>query len=92
MEFFFLRETDSVFPGRLHLYDSDREQVYTIVTNQGDSEVLLLEDGTVYYRASDRLYAAPITEKGIGTARLVAKDYSIRDVHWAFIKPSGERP
>src|SRR5205085_9348068 len=30
-----------IFPGRLHLYDVDTEQVFSITTNQGDSEVLL---------------------------------------------------
>jgi len=35
---------------------------------------------------SDRLYSAPVTDKGIGVARLVAKDEIIRDAHWAFLK------
>lgn len=34
----------------------------------------------------DRLYSAPITEKGIGAAHLIATDEAIRDAHWAFIK------
>jgi hypothetical protein len=70
----------------LHLYDIDNEKVYTIETHQGDSEVLLIEDGVVYYRASDRLYSAPITALGLGSARLVATDEAIRDAHWSFIK------
>ena len=52
--------------------DARSEQLFTIDTTQGDSEVLLIEDGTVYYRASHRLYSAPITEKGIGASRLLA--------------------
>jgi hypothetical protein len=79
-------ESAVVYPGRLHLYDIDTERVYTIETKQGDSEVLLIENGTVYYRASDRLYSVPITDKGIGVARLIATDEAIRDAHWAFIK------
>jgi hypothetical protein len=75
-----------VFPGRLHLYDVDSERSYTIDTNQGDSEILLVENGTIYYRASDRLYSAPITETGIGRPRLLATDDAIRDAHWAFTK------
>jgi hypothetical protein len=75
-----------VFPGRLHLYNIETERLDTIVTNQGDSEILLIENDTVYYRVSDRLYSAPITEKGIGAAKLIAKDDLIRDSHWAFIK------
>jgi hypothetical protein len=75
------------FPGRLHLYNVETEQVFSIATNQGDSEVLLVENGMVYYRAADELYSAPITDKGIGRARLLATDDSIRDAHWAFVKP-----
>src|SRR5205823_12061756 len=41
-----------VFHGRLHLYDLDNGHTYTITTNQGDSEILLVDNSTVYYRAS----------------------------------------
>jgi hypothetical protein len=76
----------NVFPGRLHLYNIETERVFTIETKQGDSEILLVENNAVYYRVSDRLYSAPITDKGIGTAKLIATDDIIRDSHWAFIK------
>lgn len=83
---YLLKEYKDVYPGRLHLYDVDTGHTYTISTNQGDSEVLLVDNNTVYYRASDRLYSAPITESGIGPARLLATADAIRDAHWAFIK------
>jgi hypothetical protein len=75
-----------VYPGRLDVYNIDTEKLFTIATNQGDSEILLIEDNTVYYRVSDRLYKAPITDRGIGVASLIATDEAIRDAHWAFIK------
>jgi len=75
-----------VFPGRLHLYDASTERTYTIITNQGDSEILLVENGAVYYRASDRLYRADLTDKGLSPGRLLATSDVIRDAHWAFIK------
>jgi hypothetical protein len=75
-----------VYPGRMYLYEVATEHVYPIVTNQADSEVLLVENGTVYYRASNRLYSAPITDAGISHPRLLSTDEAIRDVHWAFIK------
>jgi hypothetical protein len=75
-----------VYPGRMYLYEVATEHIYPIVTNQADSEVLLVEGGTVYYRASNRLYSAPITDAGIGHPRLLATDEAIRDAHWAFIK------
>jgi hypothetical protein len=75
-----------VFSGRLHLYNIETERVFTIETKQGDSEILLVENDTVYYRVTDRLYSAPITSKGIEAAHLIAKDDIIRDSHWAFVK------
>jgi hypothetical protein len=60
--------------------------MYTIGTNQGDSEILLVTDKTVFYRVSDRLYSAPVTDQGIGTAHLLATADAIRDAHWAFVK------
>jgi hypothetical protein len=47
---------------------------------------LLVQNNTVYYRVTDRLYSVPITDKGIGTAKPIATDNIIRDSHWAFIK------
>ncbi len=61
-----------IFPGRLYLYDVATERLYTIATNQGDSEILLVEDGVVYYRVSDRLYSATITGKDLSPGHLLA--------------------
>lgn len=47
---------------------------------------LPVENDTVYYRVSDRLYSASILSKGIGAAQLIAKDHIICDFNWAFIK------
>jgi len=81
-----LADSDTVFLGRLDLYDVDSGQTYSIVTSQGDSEVLLIENDIVYYRASDRLYSAAIAKAGLGQAKLLAAADVIRDAHWAFIK------
>ena len=75
-----------VYPGRLHLYDVETERLFTITTHQADSEILLVENKTAYYRISDRLYSAPVTEKGIGAAVLLATSDLVRYAHWAFIK------
>jgi hypothetical protein len=80
------RNRGAIYPGRLDVYNIDSEKLFTITTNQGDSEILLIEDGTVYYRVSDRLYKAAIMDSGIGAATLIATDEAIRDAHWAFIK------
>jgi hypothetical protein len=78
--------SDFVFPGRLHLYNIDTGQDTVITTNQGDSEVLLVDKNVVYYRVSNRLYSASITAGAIAMPKLLATDETIRDVHWAFIK------
>jgi hypothetical protein len=75
-----------VFPGRLLIYDTSSEKEFSISTNQGDSEVLLIEAGVVYYRSATRLYSAPLTKDGLGQGRLLATSELIRDAHWAFIK------
>jgi len=85
-EWFEEEARDEVYPGRLHVYDSETERLHTIVTAQADSEILLVEDNTVYYRVADRLYSAAIEGKQLGKARLVAKAEEIRDAHWAFFK------
>ena len=75
-----------VIPGNLYVYDTETEKVFPIRTNQGDSEVLLIDGGTVYWRAATRLYSAPITESGVGPAKLLATDEAVRDSHYAFLK------
>jgi hypothetical protein len=75
-----------IFPGRLLIYDTETEQQFAIDTNQGDSEVLLIEDGVVYYRAANRIYSAAITSKGIEPGRIRATSELIRDAHWALLK------
>jgi hypothetical protein len=75
-----------VFPGRLHVYNIDTEEVFPIITRQGDTEVLLIEAGVVYYRVMDRLYSASLGDLGVGKATLLATDDAILDAHWAWIK------
>jgi hypothetical protein len=76
-----------VLPGKLHLYDVETEQLYTINTEQGDSEIVLVEADVVFYRVSDRLYSVSLRETGLGEPRLLCTDELIRDAHWAFMKP-----
>ena len=78
--------SEQVYSGKLTLYDVETERVYSIETNQGNSEILLLESKTVYYRINDHLYSAEIGEDGLGAPRLLATDAVINDVHWAFLK------
>ncbi len=74
------------YPGRLHIYDLSRDRLLTIETRQADSEILLIDNKTVYYRIVDRLYAADITDTGVDGQRLIVKSDIVDDVHWAFLK------
>ena len=75
-----------ILTGKLDIYDIETGKLSKITTNQGDSEVLLVDGGFAYWRVANRLYSAPITDAGIGTPRLLATDESIRDAHYAFMK------
>ncbi len=74
----------SYFPGILFLINAATARYFEIRTGQGDSEILLVHQGTVYYRVNDSLFAAPLKEDSIGPSRLLARDDVIPDVHWAF--------
>jgi hypothetical protein len=73
------------FPGLLFLVNTETRQQIEIRTNEGDSEILLLYEGSVYYRVNNQLFEAPLKDSGIGPARLLAEDDAIPDVHWAFM-------
>lgn len=75
-----------ILPGRLYVYDTDTEKMYPIITNQADSEILLVDNQIVYYRVNDRIYSATINAGSLGEPTQVAKGEPIRDAHWAFIK------
>jgi hypothetical protein len=59
-----------------------------LVAGQGDSEILLVQDETVYYRVFDAIYKAAIIDgKSLGEPELLVKDGQIvPQIHWAFLK------
>ena len=75
------------FPGILFLYDIRTGKKYTIETNQGDSEILLVEEGIMYYRVNDRILKAKIGKESIGEPELVVEGEIVPDIHWAFMGP-----
>jgi len=83
--------TDNMFagnraylPGVLFLIDTNTGYYREIRTGQADSEILLVRDGTVYYRVNSSIFSAPIEGDGIGTGHLLIREDWIPDVHWAF--------
>lgn len=75
------------FSGDLSLYNTGSKRMYTIHTGQGDSEILLVDGNTVYYRVNDSLYRAQIGQSQIEKAQLLAQDDSIQLAHWALLGP-----
>jgi hypothetical protein len=81
--------TDSVFgkdylPGVLFLIDTRTGRYLEIRTGQGDSEILLVHNSTVYYRVNDSLFAASLQAESTGQARLLTQNAAVPDMHWAF--------
>jgi hypothetical protein len=76
-------------PGILYLFNTDTEKYIEWSTGQGDSEILLVQDETVYYRVFDRIYKAPIVDgERLGESELLVEDSQVvPSIHWAFTSP-----
>jgi hypothetical protein len=74
-------------PGTLFIYNAQTKEKYTIETDQGDSEVLLVEGGKVYYRVNDEIYQAKIVKNKIERGAIIVKGDGVPDIHWAFMGP-----
>lgn len=81
-----LRFKKVYYPGILYLYNIDSKEYIEWDTEQGDSEILLVKNNTVYYRVNDKIYKAPIINgKKLGESELLIQDERVPDIHWAFI-------
>ncbi len=76
-------------PGKLFLYNVQTRRYYEWDTHDGDCEVLLVEDGQVYYRVDQAIYRAKIGEKELERPELLVEDEAVRGIHWAFFGPKG---
>ena len=73
--------------GDLQLYNARTRQSLTISTGQGDSEILLVDSDTVYYRVNDTLYRALIRNGRPEPVKKILTDDSVQLAHWAFLGP-----
>jgi hypothetical protein len=75
------------YPGLLYLFNVHTKDYIEWDTKQGDSEVLLVQDSTVYYRVNTKiLKSAIVNNKALGEAELLIDDVRVRDIHWAYLK------
>jgi hypothetical protein len=77
------------FPGELYLYNIQSHRKYTIKTGQGDSEILLVDGDTVYYRVrvNDTLYKARLGATAVDDPVKMATGSDVQLAHWAFLGP-----
>lgn len=73
------------YPGMLFLIDTATGRYYEIRTDQGDSEILLVNESSVYYRVNKRLLVGTIQAGLIGPPHLLVEDDAVPEVHWAFM-------
>ena len=81
------QEVPSQFTGDLHLYNIRSGQNFVIRTGQGDSEILLVDGNTVYYRVNDTLYRASLGNSGVENPVKILTGDSVQLAHWAFLGP-----
>jgi len=73
------------YPGKLVLFNAESGARIEVDTDEGDSEVLLISGSSVYYRVNDAVFRGEINKTELGKRTLLARDETIRDVHWAFL-------
>lgn len=72
-------------PGQVTLRNLADGRVVTLTTGIRDTEILDIEsDGTMLYRADDKIYQTKIAGSEIAPASLVAQGDDVPEVHWAF--------
>jgi hypothetical protein len=82
------RQGGRYYPGVLFLIDTASGGYYQFRTDQGDSEILLVNGNSVYYRVNKRLLVSTIQGGSVGPPQVLAEDDAIADVHWAFVGSS----
>lgn len=78
------------YPGTLMLYHPATDRTIYIETNQGDSEILLVQNDYVYYRVLDKIFKAKIKGNTLGTPVKIAQDPKIAEVHWLIVEGEEE--
>ena len=75
--------TDRMPMGTLLFYDTRTGNLVEEVTDEPDSEILLIDDGDVaYFRVGDELRSARLGDRALTEKRLVAQGPELWNVHW----------
>jgi hypothetical protein len=82
-----VQNSGTYYPGLLYLFNVHTKDYIEWDTKQGDSEVLLMQDGMVYYRVNTKiLKSAIIDNQKLSEPELLIDDARVRDIHWAYLK------
>jgi hypothetical protein len=80
------------YPGLLYLFNVHTKDYIEWDTKQGDSEVLLVQDGYVYYRVNTKILKSVIVDnKQLSEPELLVDDVRVRDIHWAYLKKENNK-
>ena len=74
-----------VYPGELFVLNVNTGAQIRISTGSGDSEVLLVANGVIYYRVDDALFRADIVGSSLSNTVKLAEGPEIVQAHWAFL-------
>ena len=81
-------ENEKIYrPGTLFVYNVTTHRYYQWDTQDGDSEVILIQDDQVYYRVDHTIYRASIGEKALEKPGLLVESPEVPGIHWAFFGP-----
>lgn len=86
---FFTGDT-AVYPGKLLVFNPFTGFMASITTGEADSEVLLIEDNSVFYRVNDEIFRSRISGGGLEKPQRIASGNGLFQVHWAFLSTAKE--
>jgi hypothetical protein len=72
--------------GDIYLYNAFTQKTYTLGRSGEDVELLMVDNGSVYWRHADRLMKSRLLENRLGEPEVLAQAAAIRSVHWAFLQ------
>lgn len=76
--------------GDMFLYNIDSKELIEFNTGQADSEILLVQDNTLYYRTYDKIYSAKIIDgKRLENPKLIIQHKYVPAIHFMFISKNG---
>jgi hypothetical protein len=79
------QDSDQTFDGSIELLNIRTGKRHDFYTAQGDTEVLLIDGSTLYYRVNDALFRTQIGSNNLGSPVQMLRDDNLQLVHWAFL-------